>query len=169
MLFSNTKVLDSAYQSTMYLSTSPRCCLSPQGTDLVCSCWKVSTPLKLAAFVPRRFFKIILLSHSCDQLILPHFECLSSLDFRHRWCSVGFGKGIQNYLLSEKALLVSGQIPKKEPSLVFVLSHGLYQRIFSNKCIARSNGKMSKLHDWPHFQNIAKGTTDPRVEFCLSK
>ena len=77
MQFSNTKVLDSAYQSTMYLSTSPRCCLSPQGTDLVCSCWKVSTPLKLAAFVPRRFFKIILLSHSCVQLILPHCKCLS--------------------------------------------------------------------------------------------
>ena len=29
--------------------------------------------------------------------------------------------------------------------------------------------QMSKLHDWSHFQNIAKGTTDPRVEFCLSK
>ena len=43
----------------------------------MCSCWKVSTPLKLTAFVPRRFSKIILLSHLCDQLILPHFECLS--------------------------------------------------------------------------------------------
>ena len=27
----------------------------------------------------------------------------SSLDFRHLWCSVEFGKGIQNSLLSEKA------------------------------------------------------------------
>jgi len=34
-------------------------------------------PLKLTAFVPRRVSKIILLAHSCDQLILPHFECLS--------------------------------------------------------------------------------------------
>ena len=59
------------------LSISPRCCLSPQGTELVRSCWKVSTPLKLTAFVPRRFSKIILLPHSCDQLILPHFECFS--------------------------------------------------------------------------------------------
>ena len=32
---------------------------------------------KLTAFVPRRFSKIILLPHSCDQLILPHFECFS--------------------------------------------------------------------------------------------
>jgi len=58
-----------------------------------------------------------------------------------------------------------------KPSLVFVLNHayGFYlipskrwhhlmmsaqidQRLFSNKCIDRPNGKISKLHDWTHFQ-----------------
>ena len=108
----------------------------------------------------------------CLILSVPH----SSLDFRHLWCSVEFGKGIQNSLLSEKApsyLSWHKQMAFTwSPSNVSTTS---WCQLKSTEEYSLTNASLDqmenclKLHDWSHFQNIAKGTTDPRVEFCLSK
>ena len=155
----------------------------------MCSCWKVSTPLKLTAFVPQKVFKIILLSHSCVQLILPHCECFSlKLGLQTSVMQRRIWQGDSKLPPLWKGTACFGAKSKKgtfariclesctwillDPPQTLVTPHDVSSNrpiIFFNKCIARSNGKMSKLHDWPHFQNIAKGTTDPRVEFCLSK